>query len=281
MRIGIVGLGLMGGSWALALKKVDKELQVIGFDNDAAHRKEALECGLVDRCVDSLDDLIQSVEQVVLAIPVDAVEEVLPVVLDLINSTQTVIDFGSTKSMIADRVKQHPKRNQYIAAHPIAGTEYSGPQAAFSALYSDKIMIICDDSLTEKERLSHWITQCEKIGMKVVFQTAKAHDLHLAYVSHLSHVTSFSLSNAVLKKEKEENQILNLAGSGFESTVRLAKSSPEMWSPIFLKNREAMLEAVEAYLKEVNRFKEYLHAEDAASIHQFLTDGRLIRKILK
>jgi prephenate dehydrogenase len=281
MRVGIVGLGLMGGSWALALKKADQSVEILGFDALEQHKQEALRMGLVSQVTSSLEELADLVDQIVLTIPVDVIEHLLPNLLDRLSSDQVVIDFGSTKSSIAKSVVNHANRTNYIAAHPIAGTEYSGPEAAFSSLYQDKVMIVCDSSSSDKSQLSQFVSQCDQIGMELVYQTSEEHDLHLAYVSHLSHVTSFSLSNAVLKKEKEEKQILALAGSGFASTVRLAKSSPEMWSPIFLKNKIAMLEAVEAYLLEVQRFKNYLEAEDAEAIQQFLQEGRAIRKILK
>jgi prephenate dehydrogenase len=281
MRVGIVGLGLMGGSWALALKKADQSVEMLGFDVLVKHKQEALRLGLVSQVTSSLEELSDLVDQIVLTIPVDVIEHLLPNLLDRLSSDQVVIDFGSTKSSIAKSVINHSNRSSYIAAHPIAGTEYSGPEAAFSSLYQDKVMIICDSSSSDENHLLQFVKQCDQVGMELVYQTSEEHDLHLAYVSHLSHVTSFSLSNAVLKKEKEEKQILALAGSGFASTVRLAKSSPEMWSPIFLKNKIAMLEAVEAYLLEVQRFKNYLEAEDAEAIQQFLQEGRAIRKILK
>jgi prephenate dehydrogenase len=281
MKVGIIGLGLIGGSWGLALKKTGLVDRVLGYDADASHRSKAQALGLIDQALETIEDLVKVVDLLVLAIPVDAIEGLLPSLLDKIHDDQFIVDFGSTKSSISAAVDQHPKRNHFLAAHPIAGTEYSGPDAAFGSLYQDKVMILCDTDQTASQWVEQFQKQCEAVGMSIVFQPSEEHDLHLAYVSHLSHVTAFSLSNAVLKKEKEENQILALAGSGFESTVRLAKSSPEMWTPIFLKNRKAMLESVNAYLDEVSRFRQYLSDADGAAITRFLTEGREIRKILK
>ncbi len=281
MKTGIVGLGLMGGSWALALRNANPSVETIGFDQLEQHRSQAEQLGLVSRCSTSMNELLDEVDQIVLSIPVDAIETLLPEILDQLSVDQAVIDFGSTKSAIAKAVVDHPNRSRYVAAHPIAGTEYSGPDAAFSTLYKGKVMIVCDGEQSDNAPLEIFLRQCIQLGMEVVHQTSEEHDLHLAYVSHLSHVTSFSLSNTVLNKEKEEQQILALAGSGFASTVRLAKSSPEMWSPIFLKNKVAMLQAVEDYLLQVQRFKSYLKEEDAEAVQRFLEEGREIRKILK
>jgi prephenate dehydrogenase len=192
-----------------------------------------------------------------------------------------IVDFGSTKELIANRVKSHPNRSQYISAHPIAGTEYSGPSAAFPSLYTDKVMIVCDTEESDQVKLKQFEWLCMQIGMKLRYMSSREHDIHLAYVSHLSHIISFSLSNTVLDKEKEHVQILNLAGSGFDSTVRLAKSSPDMWAPIFLKNRNNLLDSLEDYLKYLEKFRTALVQEDQEEIKKLLTKGREIRKILK
>lgn len=281
MKLGIIGLGLIGGSWGLAVKRAGLATSIVGFDHSQQNLEEARNLGLIDKSCSSIDELVEEVDQIVLAIPVDAIESILPKVLEKINSGQSVIDFGSTKSLICEQVKNHSKRSRYLAAHPIAGTEYSGPSAAFASLFQDKVMILCETEKTDGRLMNDFRVQCESIAMKVLTQSSAEHDLHLAYVSHLSHVTSFSLSNTVLKKEQKESRILALAGSGFESTVRLAKSSPEMWTPIFLKNQQAMLECVDAYLTEVEKFRTLLASKDAAGIHQFLEEGRAIRKILK
>ena len=281
MRLGVVGLGLMGGSWALAMRKYDLFDEFIGWDMSEDHRNQAVKLGLINQAVDSVELLLSSSDVIVMAIPVDSIEELLPDVLDQVKPGQLIVDFGSTKSAICDTVKDHPNRSQYLAAHPIAGTEYNGPGAAFSDLYLGKVMILCDTELTDLDLLEAFVANCQKLEMKISRLSSKEHDLHLAYVSHLSHVTSFSLSNAVLKIEKKERQILELAGSGFASTVRLAKSSPEMWTPIFLKNRTAILESVDAYLEELLRFRDHLTQKDARAIHEFLTEGRNISKILK
>ena len=281
MKVSIIGLGLIGGSFSLALKKRLEEVEVVGWDNDPAHLQEAKALGIIDQMADTLPDAVAHGDWVILAIPVNAIEHILPDCLSQLSETQTLVDFGSTKKMICDAVQSHPKRSRFIAAHPIAGTEYSGPQAAFADLYEDKVMIVCDQDTSDVGRVNEFRKLCKMIGMNTTYLEAAEHDSHLAYVSHLSHVIAFGLSNTVLKKEENDAHILDLAGSGFASTVRLAKSSPAMWTPIFLKNKSAILDSLDNYLEQVTRFRELLNTEDQAGIEEFLVKGREIRKILK
>lgn len=280
MKISIIGLGLIGGSYALSLKKRFEDIEIYGWDENQKHLNRALELGLIDKACDSTSDALQKGEWIFLAVPVNTIEILLPNLLDQLGENNVLIDFGSTKKLICGGVKDHPKRSQFIAAHPISGTEYSGPEAAFDSLFEDKVMIVCEQEKSEQTAVADFRKQCKALGMSTTYLTADEHDVHLAYVSHLSHVISFGLSRTVLDKEEDENKILDLAGSGFESTVRLAKSSPEMWTPIFLKNREAILESLDKYQSRIAEFRDLLANEDEDGIQQYLQEGRAIRKIL-
>ncbi len=281
MNISIIGLGLIGGSFGLALKNSFDHLTIFGWDNDSANLNKALDLGLVDHGLGSLDEALRRADRIYLAIPVDAIEALLPEVLNNISDDQCVIDFGSTKGSICEQVKDHPRRHQFVAAHPIAGTEYSGPDAAFAGLLPEKVMIICDREMSEKKFIDEFEGLCTSLQMKTAYLNSEDHDRHLAYVSHLSHAIAYGLSNTVLEEEKSDNKILELAGSGFASTVRLAKSSPDMWTPIFFKNRKFILEGLENYLKDLNRFRDLLEEKDVDGLHDFLNRGREIRKILE
>lgn len=281
MKIAVVGLGLIGGSYALSLKKRYEDLTIYGWDGNAEHLKKAHSLGLIDEPCSSLEDAVEKAEWIFLAIPVNAIEALLPSLLDRLSEGKVLIDFGSTKGDICAAVSLHPKRSQYIAAHPISGTEYSGPDAAFDSLYEDKVMIVCEKEKTSLPCIDAFRKQCKTLGMSTTYLSSKEHDIHLAYVSHLSHIISFGLSQTVLDKEEDESKILDLAGSGFASTVRLAKSSPEMWTPIFLKNKTAVLESLDRYIDRVGEFRALLKAEDEAGIKKYLEEGRAIRKILE
>ncbi len=280
MNISVIGLGLIGGSYALSLKKRFEDLTIYGWDENEENLKKAAELGLIDEMCTSSADAISKGTWILLAIPVNAIEENLPELLDQLQEGQVLIDFGSTKKSICDAIGNHPKRTQFIAAHPISGTEYSGPEAAFDSLFEDKVMIVCEQEKSDPGFVERFRKQCKALGMSTTYLTAEEHDIHLAYVSHLSHVISFGLSRTVLEKEEDENKILDLAGSGFASTVRLAKSSPEMWTPIFLNNRVAVLESMDSYLSKISEFRELLHRKDEAGITSYLKESRAIRKIL-
>ncbi len=281
MKVTIIGPGLIGGSFALALKKRLEGVVVYGWDQNADHLQEAFDLGIIDHMAASLEEALQKGDWVILAIPVNAIESTLPKCLDGLKDHQILVDFGSTKESICAVADKHANRAQFIAAHPIAGTEYSGPQAAFPGLFEDKVMIVCDEAESSAEAITGFRKLCKMIGMSTTYLKAAEHDVHLAYVSHLSHVIAFGLSNTVLKQEESDEHILDLAGSGFASTVRLAKSSPDMWTPIFLKNKSAILDSLENYLDHLTHFKSLLESEDHKQIRAFLEKGRAIRKILK
>jgi prephenate dehydrogenase len=278
-RIAIVGVGLIGGSLAIQLHEKKLSSRLIGVDNNKDHAKKAVELELVDEVM-GLDEAIEKSDVIILAIPVDTLLNVVPGILDKINN-QIVIDLGSTKSQLIELIKNHPKRGRYVATHPMWGTEYSGPQAAVRGAYENKAVIICNAEESDADALEWTKGMYKKIGMHLLEMEAAAHDLHAAYVSHISHITSFALANTVLEKEKEEDAIFELASAGFESTVRLAKSNPAMWVPIFLQNKENVLDVLKEHIAQLQRFRESIEKEDAGYLMRLIEDANKIRRIIK
>jgi len=278
MKATIIGLGLIGGSIALDLKKAGLVTHVAGIDQNDAHTTEALKRGLVDEIVQP--DAVKNADLIVLAIPVSALVKLLPGILDVVPGHTVVIDAGSTKSQICKAVANHPKRQQFVAAHPIAGTENSGPSAAFSGLFKNKTNIICERERSSPEALEVALKVFEALGMNTIFMDPEEHDRHVAYVSHLSHVSSFLLGQTVLDIERDEKNIFDLAGSGFASTVRLAKSSPDMWAPIFEQNAEYLSQALLEYIMHLQKFQYYLMKRDAKELHKIMSEANRIREIL-
>ncbi len=280
MRVTIIGLGLMGGSLALRLKELTFCKQIIGVDNKPDNSKAALELGLVKE-VKSLEKSIAVTDVFIVATPVKASIEIINYLLGHINDEQVVVDLGSTKLKLCQQFKSHPKRKRYVAAHPIAGTENSGPQSAISNLYEGKKVVICEKNLSDDNALSIAIKILMEVGMETVFMSAEAHDKHLAYISHLSHVSSFALGLTVLDLEKDEKNIFNLAGSGFASTARLAKSSPEMWKSIFSQNKEHILPALDAYITHLSAFRDDIANNDEKKLAEKMNNANNIRKIIQ
>jgi len=278
MTITIIGLGLIGGSIALDLKS-QLCLNVIGVDANNDHRKKALELNLVDEIM-GFDQGIKIADIIIIATPVDIIEDLLPKVLNIANPKSVVTDVGSTKKRICDRIINHPNRGRFVAAHPLAGTEFSGPEAALKGLFVGKKNIICDKTLSDNEALNSVEALFASIGMITYFMNSEDHDRHLAYVSHLSHITSFALGLTVLNIEKDEKQILNLAGTGFESTARLAKSNPETWAAIFNKNQEYLIEALDGYIKYLNKFKNAVESDNLDEMKILMKHANGIKKIL-
>lgn len=278
-RIAIVGVGLIGGSLAIQLHEKKLSSRLIGVEADADHAKQAVELELVDETL-SLEEAIAASEIIILAIPVDKLVEMLPSVMDKIDN-QVVIDLGSTKSQLIDAIKNHPKRGRYVATHPMWGTEYSGPQAAVRGAFENKAVIICNAGESDADALDWVKGMYKKIGMHLLEMEAKAHDLHAAYVSHISHITSFALANTVLQKEKEDNAIFELASAGFESTVRLAKSNPAMWVPIFMQNKENVLDVLKEHIAQLTRFKESIEKDDNEYLMRLIEEANKIRRIIK
>ncbi|MEP6513677.1 MAG: prephenate dehydrogenase, partial [Parafilimonas sp.] len=253
--------------------------KIIGVDANKEHEKKALELKLVDE-VASLKDTVEQSDLIIVAIPVDVSEEVLPAILHNIHK-QAVIEVGSIKEGIIAAVKNHPKRGRLVTTHPMWGTEYSGPEAATHDAFAGKATVICskedsdDDAVELAEKLYH------TLGMHLIYMNAKDHDVHVAYVSHISHITSFALANTVLEKEKEEDAIFELASAGFESTVRLAKSNPAMWVPIFMQNRENVLDVLNEHISQLKKFKACLEKENVEYLHELIENANKIRRILK
>ena len=279
MKVTVIGLGLIGGSMALDLRKAGIASDIVGVDSDPENARKAMELGLVDRVLPEKESLLEA-ELVIIAIPVGALGSVLSRVLDNVMDEAVVIDAGSTKKSICQAVVNHARRGQFVAAHPIAGTENSGPEAAFSGLFRAKTNIICERSKSSPDALNVAERIFSSLGMNTIFMEPEEHDKHVAYVSHLSHVSSFLLGQTVLDIERDEKNIFALAGSGFASTVRLAKSSPDMWAPIFEQNAEYLSQALLEYIMHLQKFQYYLMKRDVKELHRTLMEANRIREIL-
>jgi len=278
MNIGIIGLGLIGGSFALSARKLIEDSVLYGEDKNDLHQKQALELKIVDQSLKPSKYYYMDV--IILAIPVNAaLDKVIPL-LDQINDNTLLIDVGSTKSMICKKLELHPKRNQFLATHPIAGTEFSGPSAAYETLYNGKAQILCESNKTRSDLLEWAVQWFKNMGMELQEMDPNEHDQHIAYVSHLSHISSFMLGKTVMEKEQDEKAIFDMAGSGFASTVRLAKSSPSMWTPIFEQNQENILEVLDEYITNLKEFKSLMEQKDYKTVFKKIQETNAIREIL-
>ncbi|MCK4561532.1 MAG: prephenate dehydrogenase [Flavobacteriaceae bacterium] len=278
-KIAVIGLGLIGGSLALELKK-NTWATIYGIDKNAEYLQKALDLGIIYKKANI--NIVSEVDIVIIAVPVNIIPDLTLKVLDLIQDDTLVFDVGSTKLSVCNAVKNHPKRGNFVALHPIAGTEFSGPEAAIYNLFTNKINIICEKKLSDIKMIDRVVNLFKILKMKTVFMdSAKQHDKHIAYVSHLSHISSFMLGKTVLEIEKDEENIFNMAGSGFESTVRLAKSNPETWTPIFLQNKENLLKSLEEYIKNLNQFKEILISESAEDVFAIMQNTNKIKSVLE
>ena len=277
MKLTVIGLGLIGGSMAKDLRKSGFATEITGVDTNHDHAQEALRLGIVDR-IETLESAIPKADMVIIAIPVDKVLPILISVLDLVSSQTTVIDVGSTKKVISEAVENHPKRRNYIPAHPMAGTENSGPGAALEGLFEGKINIICDQEKCGPQHLAFAEKMFQALGMDIAYMTADDQDHSTGFISHLPHAAAFALANAVLDKEDREI-IFDLASGGFNSTVRLAKSSPEMWGPIFQQNREYVVESLDVYIKHLKVFKKSIES-DPEQMMALMKNANRIRGIL-
>jgi len=278
MKIFVIGTGLIGGSLALGAKEYYVDAKIYGIDSSENHLKEAKALGIIDE-VAVFEDL-SNADFVILSVPVDVALVFLPKILDIIPDTATVFDVGSTKTPICEVVANHPKRRNFIAAHPIAGTEFSGPSAAIKGLFQGKTNIICEVEKTTFKLQEKALDLFKSMGMRIRYMDPKSHDKHIAYVSHLSHISSFMLGKTVINKEKDEQDIFDMAGSGFESTVRLAKSSPAMWTPIFKQNKKQVVKTLEEYISNLSNFKELLENDDFEAIFNEMQGVNKIREIL-
>jgi prephenate dehydrogenase len=276
----IVGVGLISGSFSLALKDRGLVKKVIGVSRTEASAKKALDLGLIDEAL-PLEKAVAQSDLIYVAIPVDATIPVMQQVMDMLQPHQIGADAGSTKHVLCTTLSDHPMRRRFLATHPMWGTEYSGPEAAVREAFVGRACVICEKEKTDKEVVDLIEKVYRELGMHMIYMGADDHDMHAAYVSHISHITSFALANTVLEKEKETDAIFELAGGGFESTVRLAKSNPAMWVPIFMQNRENVLDVLNEHISQLRKFKACLEKENYAYLQELIENANKIKRIIK
>ncbi len=278
MVVAIIGTGLIGGSMAIALKEKGFASKVIGVETNPEHQQQALDLGLVDE-INELDQAIRRSDFIILSVPVSVADNLIVSILDKVDK-QVVIDVGSTKKSICDLAAKSKNPKRFVATHPMWGTEYSGPKAAVKGAFENTAVIICDKENSDADALLLAEEMYRCLGMHLLYMDADAHDLHAAYVSHISHITSFALANTVLEKEKEEDTIFEMASAGFESTVRLAKSNPAMWVPIFQQNRDNVLDVLNEHITQLRKFKSCLEKENYAYLLELIENANKIKKVL-
>ena len=278
--ITIVGVGLISGSFALAMKEKGFAKKVIGVSRTEASLKKAKELNIIDEAM-SLEEAVVISDFIYVAIPVDAMLPVMGKIMNLITDKQIVVDAGSTKFELCASLSDHPMRDRFVATHPMWGTEYSGPEAAVRGAFEGRACVICEREKSNPTAVEIVENIYKQMGMHIIDMDAKSHDVHAAYISHISHITSFALANTVLEKEKEENTIFELAGGGFESTVRLAKSNPSMWAPIFMQNRENVLDVLNEHIAQLRKFKSSLEKENLNYLTELMENANKIKRILK
>jgi prephenate dehydrogenase len=281
LNICIVGLGLIGGSLARSLRTNGFSGKITGVESNPHHCTIAMYRGLADEFL-PLGEAVERSDIVILCAPVDTNCLLLPQILDQIAGTSRVVtDMGSTKADISAAVASHPARGRYVSAHPMAGTEHSGPAAAVDRLFFDKVAIICDPEKSDADALQLITALLQSLNMRIQYMNSAEHDVHVAYVSHISHITSFALALCVLDKEKDTKNILSLAAGGFESTVRLSKSNSETWAPIFVGNAGPILEVIDTYIEKMNLFKKYIGTGDRESLERLMRSANKVGLILK
>lgn len=276
----IVGVGLISGSFSLALKEKGLVKKVIGVSRTAASAQKALELGLIDEVL-PLEQAVPQSDLVYVAIPVDATIPVMRQVMDLVTDQQIVADAGSTKHALCEALDHHSMRTRFVATHPMWGTEYSGPEAAVRDAFVGRACVICEKEKSDPAAVEKVEAVYRALGMHMIYMDADGHDMHAAYISHISHITSFALANTVLEKEREDEAIFELAGGGFESTVRLAKSNPAMWVPIFMQNRENVLDVLNEHISQLRKFKACLEKENYTYLQELIENANKIKRILK
>ncbi len=280
MTVGIIGTGMMGGSFAWLISEKNPSWNLIGYDASEENLEKAVEVGFIDEAV-SLDELVKRSDLIIITIPVNAIVKLLPKVLDGISNKQVVMDIGSTKEQIVDVIKDHSKRKRFVATHPMWGTEYSGPENAVKGAFKGRVAVICNKEESDKEAVDLVESLYDLVPMQKVYMEAHEHDIHAAYVSHISHIASYALALTVLEKEREEDKIFQLAGGGFESTVRLAKSHAAMWVPIFMQNKENVLDVLNEHISQLRKFKACLEKENFDYLQELIEGANKIKRIIK
>ncbi len=278
MNVFVIGIGLIGGSMVKDIKRLVPNVTIFGVDAKEEHLEEAMSLGIIDE--KSSYNKLEIADVVIVSIPVGAMLIELPKILDAVKDDCVVFDAGSTKLEICKTLAEHPKRRNFLACHPISGTEFSGPSAAINGLYEGKTNIICEVEKTAFKLQERALELFQTLGMRIRYMNPEAHDKHIAYVSHLSHISAFMLGKTVIEKEKNERDIFDMAGSGFESTVRLAKSSPAMWTPIFKQNKDNVVETLEGYINNLTEFKKMLLDDDYEGIYNEMNNTNKIKEIL-
>ena len=278
--VAVVGVGLISGSFAFAMKEKGFAKKVIGVSRTKASLDKALQLGIIDEAL-PLEDAVKQSDFIYVAIPVDVTIPVMQQIMDLMNEKQIVADAGSTKYALCKALEDHSMRKRFVATHPMWGTEYSGPEAAVRGAFEGRACVICEKGKSDKDAVDVVENIYRSFGMHITYMNAESHDTHAAYVSHISHITSFALANTVLEKEKEEDAIFELAGGGFESTVRLAKSNPAMWAPIFMQNRENVLDVLNEHISQLRKFKASLEKENLEYLTELMENANKIKRILK
>ena len=280
MKVTVIGLGLIGGSFALALRAKGIATDIVGVESSPLHAAKALELGIVDRIL-PLAEAVEGAELIAIAVPVDVIPQLAVKILNRVTADQIVIDMGSTKGELCEIISQHPARSRFVATHPMWGTECSGPEAATADSFAGRNVVICQKELSDAEAVATVEQIYRKLGMGILEMDAEQHDLHAAYVSHISHITSFILSTTVLEKEREEEAIFNLAGGGFDSTARLAKSSADTWIPIFKQNKYNVLDVLREYIHQLNLFRKALERDDYKELEQIISRANQIKRVLQ
>lgn len=279
-NVTIVGVGLISGSFALGLKEKGLAKHIIGVSRTEASGRKALELGLIDEVL-PLEEAVQKSDLIYVAIPVDATLTVMQTIMDLVTDRQIVADAGSTKHALCAALQDHPMRSRFVATHPMWGTEYSGPEAAVRDAFAGRACVICEKEKSDAAAAETMEKVYRELGMHIIYMNAYNHDVHTAYISHISHITSFALANTVLEKEREEDAIFELASAGFESTVRLAKSNAAMWAPIFMQNRENILDVLNEHISQLRKFKACLEKENNDYLLELIGNANKIKRIIK
>ncbi len=280
MTVGIIGTGMMGGSFAWLISEKKPQWNIIGSDASKENLEKALEVGFIDEAV-KVEELVKRSDLIIITIPVNAIVNLLPTILDGVTAKQVVMDIGSTKEQIVEAIKGHSKRKRFVATHPMWGTEYSGPESAVKGAFKGRVAVICNKDNSDTDAVELVESVYDLVPMEKVYMDAHEHDMHAAYVSHISHIASYALALTVLEKEREEDKIFQLAGGGFESTVRLAKSNPAMWVPIFMQNKENVLDVLNEHISQLKKFKACLEKDNFEYLQELIEGANKIKRIIK